>query len=267
MKVRKTKHYAIHINHDKLINFYALIIEWMVIEQVCLAAMDLHDSDLIKGCLTLLDNKFGQSLRVRRLKIMANMERRERYDDAMKNYESMITNDEANCNLYKRKISILIAQQRISEAAKELSEYLKKFMNDPEAWLELSNMYILEQEYYKAAFCIEELILTNPHNHLYYQRYAEIHYTINTLESLEIARSYFSQALKLNCNNLRALYGLLLTTSALASQPKLSSQKKKENSKLALWSVSQINKLYKQQSDQEANLSTLQTLFDHLQIS
>ena len=28
----------------------------------------------------------------------------------------------------------------------------------------------------KAAFCMEELIISNPHNHLFYQKYAEVNY-------------------------------------------------------------------------------------------
>jgi hypothetical protein len=36
--------------------------------------------------------------------------------------------------------------------------------------MELCELYILEQDYAKAAFCCEELILQNPHSHLYYQR-------------------------------------------------------------------------------------------------
>ena len=52
----------------------------------------------------------------------------------------------------------------------ELVKYLKDFMNDAEAWMELCELYILEQDYAKAAFCCEELILQNPHNHIYYQR-------------------------------------------------------------------------------------------------
>ena len=56
--------------------------------------MDLHDSELIKECLTVLYKKFGQSLRVQRLKIMANLERKERYDEALKNYDSLIKKDE-----------------------------------------------------------------------------------------------------------------------------------------------------------------------------
>jgi ER membrane protein complex subunit 2 len=50
-------------------------------------------------------------------------------------------------------------------------------MADQEAWLELADLYISQQDWNKAAFCLEELILHNPNNHLYLQRYAEIKYT------------------------------------------------------------------------------------------
>ena len=35
-----------------------------------------------------------------------------------------------------------------------------------------------EQDYAKACFCCEELLLHNPHNHLYHQRAADIRYTM-----------------------------------------------------------------------------------------
>jgi hypothetical protein len=35
-----------------------------------------------------------------------------------------------------------------------------------------------EQDYAKACFCCEELLLHNPHNHLYHQRVADIRYTM-----------------------------------------------------------------------------------------
>ena len=50
-------------------------------------------------------------------------------------------------------------------------------MADQEAWMELCDLYISQQEWNKASFCIEELMLHNPFNHLYMQRYAEIKYT------------------------------------------------------------------------------------------
>lgn len=83
-------------------------------------------------------------------------------------------------------------------------------MADVEAWQELSELYIIEQDFNKAAFCLEELILHNPHNHLLHQRYADIKYTQGGLENIELARSYYCQALKLNPKNIRALYGLYL---------------------------------------------------------
>lgn len=237
---------------------------WLIIEQVCVAAMDLYDSKLIKECLTLLNDKFPKSSRIRRLKIMANLEMRERYEDALNTYDDMIQKDESNPILYKRKIAILVAQKKIPEAIKYLTEYLKKFMNDTEAWLELCSIYIQDQAYSRAAFCMEELILTNPHNHLFHQRYAEIQYTINTPESLEIARSYYSQALKLNPSNMRALYGLYLTCGVLANQPRSNSQKKKENSRVSTWCMTKITERYQKQN--EDDLSTVEAMFVGLQM-
>lgn len=111
-------------------------------------------------------------------------------------------------------------------------------MIDQDAWNELSDLYLSEQEYTKAAFCIEELILQNPHNHLFFLRFAEIKHTqvcvensifyyltiiiIRILlsydffnsqggyENLELAMAYYCQALKLSPSNMRALFGLYL---------------------------------------------------------
>ena len=49
-----------------------------------------------------------------------------------------------------------------------------RFMSDNEAWSELCELYIQEQDMSKAAFCMEELIMSNPRSHLYHQKYAEV---------------------------------------------------------------------------------------------
>lgn len=51
-------------------------------------------------------------------------------------------------------------------------------MADQEAWHELCNLYLSEGEYGKAVFCMEELLLHNPHSHLFHQRLGEIRYTM-----------------------------------------------------------------------------------------
>ena len=45
----------------------------------------------------------------------------------------------------KRKVSIHVAQGDNVRAISELNRYLKEFMNDGEAWMELCDLYILEQ--------------------------------------------------------------------------------------------------------------------------
>ena len=47
-------------------------------------------------------------------------------------------------------------------------------MSDYEAWQELCDLYIRVQDYEKAAFCMEELVMSNPHNHLIHLKYAEV---------------------------------------------------------------------------------------------
>jgi tetratricopeptide (TPR) repeat protein len=107
-------------------------------------------------------------------------------------------------------------------------------MGDQEAWLELCDLYVNEGEYGRAAFCLEEVILLNPHCHFYHQKYAEIRYTMGGLDNLDLARSYFSQAVKLKGDNVRALYGLVLTCGHLAASPKsINPNKKKECVRLA----------------------------------
>merc|ERR1712018_837645 len=144
----------------------------------------------------------------------------EEFEAAMDLLDAIIEEDDSYSAARKRKIAILKAQGKNGKAITELVKYLKDFMADGEAWMELCDLYILEQDYAKAAFCCEELILQHPHNHLYYQRYAEIRYTQGSVEHLEMAKVYYSHAIKLNPENMRALYGLLLTTTQLASSPK-----------------------------------------------
>lgn len=55
-------------------------------------------------------------------------------------------------------------------------------MSDQEAWHELCHLYLIEYDYSKAAFCMEELLLHNPHNHLIHQRLAEIRYTMVNID-------------------------------------------------------------------------------------
>uniref|UniRef100_A0A8C7EZ01 ER membrane protein complex subunit 2 n=1 Tax=Oncorhynchus kisutch TaxID=8019 RepID=A0A8C7EZ01_ONCKI len=193
---------------------------WIIYEQVMIAALDCSRDDLAWTCLQELKRQFPGSQRVKRLAGM-------RLEAAR-----------------KRKISILKAQGKSAEAIRELNEYLEQFVGDQEAWHELSELYINEHDYGKAAFCLEELMMTNPHNHLYCEQYAEVKYTQGGLENLELSRKYFAQALKLNNRNMRALFGLYMSASHIAACPKVNATVKKANVRYAAWATNQINRAY-----------------------
>ncbi|XP_031642395.1 ER membrane protein complex subunit 2-like isoform X1 [Oncorhynchus kisutch] len=230
---------------------------WIIYEQVMIAALDCSRDDLAwvsspsdmsssseQGtCLQELKRQFPGSQRVKRLAGM-RLEALEKYEDASKQYDSILQDDPTNTAARKRKISILKAQGKSAEAIRELNEYLEQFVGDQEAWHELSELYINEHDYGKAAFCLEELMMTNPHNHLYCEQYAEVKYTQGGLENLELSRKYFAQALKLNNRNMRALFGLYMSASHIAASPKVNATVKKANVKYATWATNQINRAY-----------------------
>uniref|UniRef100_A0A8C7NK67 ER membrane protein complex subunit 2 n=1 Tax=Oncorhynchus mykiss TaxID=8022 RepID=A0A8C7NK67_ONCMY len=216
---------------------------WIIYEQVMIAALDCSRDDLAWTCLQELKRQFPGSQRVKRLAGM-RLEALEKYEDASKQYDSILQDDPTNTAARKRKISILKAQGKSAEAIRELNEYLEQFVGDQEAWHELSELYINEHDYGKAAFCLEELMMTNPHNHLYCEQYAEVKYTQGGLENLELSRKYFAQALKLNNRNMRALFGLYMSASHIAACPKVNATVKKANVKYAAWATNQINRAY-----------------------
>uniref|UniRef100_A0A672ZLH7 ER membrane protein complex subunit 2 n=1 Tax=Sphaeramia orbicularis TaxID=375764 RepID=A0A672ZLH7_9TELE len=199
---------------------------WIIYEQVMIAALDCSRDDLALTCLQELRKQFPDSHRVKRLSGM-RLEALERYDEANKHYDAILQEDPTNTAARKRKISILKAQGKSTETPHPHPPFTPLGF------------------YGKAAFCLEELMMTNPHNHLYCEQYAEVKYTQGGLENLELSRKYFAQALRLNNRNMRALFGLYMSASHIAASPKVSAKVKKDNMKYASWAASQINRAYK----------------------
>lgn len=240
---------------------------YLVLEQVCIAAFDCNRLDVANDCLQVLSAKFPGSLRIALLQAL-HLEALERLDDALELIDSIIKRDETNAAPRKRRVAILKAQGKVLEAIKDLSDYLKVFMVDQEAWQELCDLYLGEQEYGKAAFCMEELILHNPHNHLYHQRLAEIKYTQGGFENMEAARAYFCQSYKLNPKNIRSLYGILLSSSNIGSSPKCVSSKKKEANQLSIWALKKINERYREaRGKTDEDVESLENHLGLLQLS
>ncbi|KAL3889788.1 hypothetical protein ACJMK2_002116 [Sinanodonta woodiana] len=216
---------------------------WVVQEQVAIAALDCGRLDIAEECREKLNANFPRSNRVKRLTGML-LEAEGEYEEAFNLYSEILKDDPTYTMARKRQIAICKEQNNIEKAIEMLNDYLKTFMTDFDAWMELCDLYLCKQEYPKACFCMEELIMSNPQNHLFHQKYAEIKYTQGGIENMESARAYFAQAAKLNPNSMRAQLGLLLSSIAL-------SKKDPNNSKYAAWAAQQITDKYQTQETKE----------------
>lgn len=173
-----------------------------------------------------LDSRFPGSLRVKRLEGML-WEAKGEPDLALGEYEEILEADPSNLLATKRQVALLRSRGKVAEAAKQLVKYLETFCSDAEGWVLLHELYLLNQQYKRASFCIEELVLINPMNYIYHIRAAEITYALGMAERggshdlLLTARKYFAHALELKPeNNLRALYGIVLVCAALGTSTK-----------------------------------------------
>jgi len=181
----------------------------LILEQVFKSALLCSQQSIAYECLEQLTKQFKSTSR--RLSILKAMfyESTEEYDRAEEIYASLLKDNETDAIVRKRQISLLKEQNKIREAINELNSYLELYQTDQEGWSELCDLYLSEHEYIKAAFCAEELILINPHNHLNHERYASICYSHGDYDK---ARAYYFSTIKLNPNNIRALYGIILTS-------------------------------------------------------
>lgn len=74
-----------------------------------------------------------------------------------------------------------------------------------------------------------------------------------------MAKTYYLYSLKLNPNNVRSLYGLLLTTANLKSSQK--SKEGTENTKLNAWAREQLNNRYKVKFNFKSKIKLFQIFF------
>jgi len=245
---------------------------WVVLEQVCVAAIDCAQSGIFQDCIRDLDTQFPESHRVKRLKGM-HLESIGKNRDAQHLYDEILKEDPTNSLVSKRRIAILRSENKVADAINQLGIYLKTYMNDMEAWQELCDLYLKVQDYAKAAHTIEELVITHPHHHLYQQRYAEVLYTMGGLDNIETARSYYANAVKLsNQTNIRALYGLMLCANTLAANPKISPKAKQDNIRYANWAKDKIAAKHRaalssQVKTEKALLETVDSMLESMQIS
>ncbi|KAI8025756.1 ER membrane protein complex subunit 2 [Camellia lanceoleosa] len=222
--------------------------EWTLYEQAAIAAMVCQ---CLGDCIKVLQKKFPESKRVGRLEAML-LEAKGLWAEAEKAYSSLLEDNPLDQVIHKRRAAMAKAQGHLLGAIEWLNKYLEIFMADHDAWRELAEIYVSLQMYKQAAFCYEELILSQPTNPLYHLAYADVLYTLGGLENLQTAKKYYASAIDLTGGkNTRALYGR--------------NKDDKETSELQSLAVTALEKDYKQTAP--GNLSLLSSTLRSLKLS
>ncbi|XWS57661.1 hypothetical protein CRYUN_Cryun09bG0192600 [Craigia yunnanensis] len=230
--------------------------EWTLYEQVAIAAMDCQCLDVAKDCIKVLQKKFPDSKRVGRLEGML-LEAKGSWAEAEKAYSSLLEDNPLDQVIHKRRVAMAKAQGNISGAIEWLNKYLEIFMADHDAWRELAEIYVFLQMYKQAAFCYEELILSQPTVPLYHLAYADVLYTLGGPENLQTAKKYYASSIDLTGGkNTRALFGICLCTSAIAQLSKGRNKEDKESPELQSLAATALEKDYKQRAANKLGLVT-----------
>ncbi|TYI16368.1 hypothetical protein ES332_A08G250100v1 [Gossypium tomentosum] len=230
--------------------------EWTLYEQVAIAAMDCQCLNVAKDCKKALLKKFPESKRVGRLEGML-LEAKGLWAEAEKVYSSLLEDNPLDQVIHKRKVAMAKAQGNISGAIESLNKYLEIFMADHDAWRELAEIYVSLQMYKQAAFCYEELILSQPTVPLYHLAYADVLYTLGGLENLQTSKKYYASTIDLTGGkNTRALLGVCLCTSAIGQVSKGRNKEDKESPELQSLAAKALEKEYRQKADDKLGLLT-----------
>ncbi|EGD80558.1 hypothetical protein PTSG_01150 [Salpingoeca rosetta] len=221
--------------------------KWGFLEQIFTASLDMPNAeDVRKRCLQALEKRFPNSQRVQRLQAMG-FEADGQFQKALDIYNEMLEADPLNPAILKRKIAVHIGKDDIPLAITALNKYLELYSSDFEAWQQLTDLYIDTQDLQNAAFCLEEVMLSNPHNHVYYCTYAEVLFARGGSERMTQARRYFAKALELNPTSARALYGLHLASARTMTKGSKASEDVATVADLRDGSKEQLLALYEEQ--------------------
>ncbi|XP_073259994.1 uncharacterized protein [Populus alba] len=237
----------------------------VLVLKVAVAAMDCQSLEVAKDCANALQKKFPESKRVGRLEAML-LEAKGSWGEAEKAYSSLLEDNPFDQVVHKRRVALAKAQGNLTGAIDLLNKYLETFMADHDAWRELAEIYISLQMYKQAAFCYEELILSQPTVPLYHLAYADVLYTLGGIENLLTAKKYYSSTIDLTGGkNTRALFGICLCTSAIAQLSKGRNKEDKDSPDLQSLATAALEREYKQRASDK--LSVFTSGFKSLKVS
>lgn len=145
-------------------------------------------------------------------------------EKVLKEYDEILSGNDTNIPIMKRRIALLRSMGRVSDAASALVQLLDFSPTDVEAWSELSDLYFSQGLYPQAIYAMEEVLVMAPNAWNVHARLGELQYMAATAsgmgngayqKQLAEAIKRFSRGIELCDDYLRGYYGLKLVTKTI----------------------------------------------------
>jgi ER membrane protein complex subunit 2 len=188
------------------------------LEQLCVAALDVHDHDLAERCLSQIkavpDGVVDVQSSVRYRRLLARcLEASKDYEGAGIIYDDLLRENPSNAIALQRKYCILKAQNKLKtdpqSVIKALNDYVGQQLSDVSGWYEMAQLRMSLGDWKSAAYALEQVVLGSPLDADIHRQLAEVYATIGTVEYLTLSKKHMAQALELDPTNLRAQWGLI----------------------------------------------------------
>jgi ER membrane protein complex subunit 2 len=184
---------------------------FIYLEKLFNMALELKLIQIAKMILQDFFDFFGKETKIKRME--AQLLEIEDTQRAHEFYKRLIILNQEDKTSVKRYIGLLKSSFTLShEDLKKLiemwNEYLKIYMDDHEAWYELSDIYLLASNYTKAVYCLEEVLLHQPNNFMIYIKLGDILSSLNNSEASVNAVKYYSQSVLIKPTP-RAFWGIV----------------------------------------------------------
>jgi len=196
--------------------------------------------------LIKLKNTFGNDKKLLRMGSEEGEIDPKRGEVAIQRYKYLMINDQNDNESMKKyimfmKLSVdLNDKQTINDYIDLWNQYLEAFMNDPDAYNELAQVYLMVNEYDKAAFCLEELLLYSPNDYKVLNKLGDIYTSKNNSEDAKMGIKFYSRSILIQPTP-RAFFGIQNCASIIIKKEKRLDDKTK---KLVDISKKELTKLY-----------------------
>lgn len=227
--------YLSHLENFLAIHYSKLDIDaYYYKEKLFYYALELKSLDKAEKLLFEFKKTFGNETKIIRMQTAYN-EMLENYDLSLNTFKNLIKLNQDDRISLKRYLAIFKLKYNLSnikDYTEILNEYLKIYMDDVDIWAELSDIYLLTNNYNKALFCLEEILLFFPNNYMIYTKIGDILSSFNNTESAQNALKYYSQSILIN-PSLNAFWGIYYASNIILKYNKSLDEKSNNLLKIA----------------------------------